>query len=67
MDKEGLDYFNFGKRISLEVGVDVHLKLNGVGFPLQSTVVGMEADEYLIIKSPKPLYRSSTSACRAAR
>ena len=53
MDKEGLDYFNFGKRIALEVGVDIHLKLDGVGFPIQSTVVGMEADEYLIIKSPK--------------
>ena len=50
-----IDYFNFGKRIMLDVGVDVQLRLEGVGFPLQSMVVGMEPDEYLIIKSPKSI------------
>ena len=53
MGMDEIDYFNFGKRITLDVGVDVQLKLEGVGFALQSTVVGMEPGEYLIIKSPK--------------
>ncbi len=47
-----LDFFEFGKRICLEIGLPIQLKLEGVAFPLQSVLVGMEIDEYLIIKIP---------------
>jgi hypothetical protein len=46
------DLDNFGKRISLEMGISIQLKVDGIGFPLQSSFVGMETDEYLIIKTP---------------
>jgi hypothetical protein len=54
MDKKemGFDIFDYGKRISLEIGVPFQLKLVDVAFPLQSVLVGMEIDEYLIIKIP---------------
>jgi hypothetical protein len=54
MDKNELDFdiFDYGKRISLDIGVTFQLKLVDVAYPLQSILVGMEIDEYLIIKIP---------------
>ena len=47
-----IDFFEYGKRISLEIGIPIQLKMEGVAFPLQSVLIGMEIDEYLIIKIP---------------
>lgn len=47
-----IDIFEYGKRINLEIGIPIQLKMEGVAFPLQSVLVGMEIDEYLIIKIP---------------
>ena len=52
MKDMGIDFFEYGKRISLEIGIPIQLKMEGVAFPLQSVLVGMEIDEYLIIKIP---------------
>ncbi len=47
-----LDLEDYGKRISLEMGIPIQMKVEGIGFPLQSSFVGMEIDQYLIIKAP---------------
>lgn len=47
-----IDFSEYGKRICLEIGIPIQLKMEGVAFPLQSVLVGMEIDEYLIIKIP---------------
>jgi c-di-GMP-binding flagellar brake protein YcgR len=52
MRENELDFNDYGKRVSLEMGLSVQLKLEGIGFPLQSSFVGMENDEFLIIKAP---------------
>jgi len=52
MKEIDIDFSEFGKRISLEIGIPIQLKMDGVAFPLQSVLVGMEIDEYLIIKIP---------------
>jgi hypothetical protein len=54
MDKHSMnfDIFDYSKRISLEIGVPFQLKLTDVAYPLQSVLVGMEINEYLIIKIP---------------
>jgi hypothetical protein len=57
MKDNDFDLENYGKRISLELGLPVQLRLDGIGYPLQSSFVGMEADEYLVIKAP-PQYTS---------
>jgi len=52
MKGNDIDYFEYGKRINLEIGIHIQFKMEGVGFPLQSVLVGMEINEYLIIKIP---------------
>lgn len=52
MKNTDIDFFEYGQRISLEIGIPIQLRLDGVAFPLQSVLVGMEVDEYLIIKGP---------------
>ena len=47
-----IDYFEYGKRIFLELGTTIQLKMTDVAFPLHSVLIGMELDEYLIIKIP---------------
>lgn len=47
-----IDFSEFGKRINLEIGIPIQLQLDGVSFPLQSILVGMEVDSYLILKIP---------------
>lgn len=36
----------------MEIGTPIQFKMPGVGFSLQSVLIGMELDEYLIIKIP---------------
>ncbi len=57
MDTLPDDIANFEKRIILEIGKLVKVELEGIELPLQSTVIGLEANHYLIIKAPEPLVR----------
>lgn len=52
MKGNDIDYFEYGKRICMEIGTPIQFKMEGVGFSLQSIIVGMDLDEYLIIKIP---------------
>lgn len=54
MNKESIDFFNAGIRISLEIGTQLHAELEGVSIPLQCEFVGMDSDSFIIITSPKP-------------
>ena len=45
---------NYGKRISLEMGTELHVEIANVAMPLSSSLVGMTADEYLVITAPMP-------------
>ncbi len=45
---------NYGKRISLEMGTELQVQIADVAMPLYSCLVGMDADEFLIIKAPSP-------------
>lgn len=52
MNETNIDFSEYGRRISIDAGITVQMKLDGVAFPLQSIIVGMEVDEYLILKIP---------------
>lgn len=54
MEKGRFDVFTSGKRVSLDIGTPIHLEIEGVSIPLESSLIGMEADNYLIIKTPRP-------------
>lgn len=49
-----IDFTNYGKRINLELGTELQVELTDVAMPLYSSFLGMDAGEYLIIKSPSP-------------
>lgn len=49
-----IDLTGYGKRINLEMGTELQIELSDVAMPLYSTLIGMDTDEYLIIKSPTP-------------
>ncbi len=51
MDIENIDY-NTGKRISIESGTQLQIEIEGVAYRFKSVLIGMEPDEYLIIKTP---------------
>jgi len=51
------DIAQLGKRIAVEIGIPVKIELEGIEFPLQSSIVGLENDKYLIIKAPEPFSR----------
>jgi len=51
------DLSNMGRRISVEIGVPVKVELEGIEIPLQSVIVGLETDRYIIIKAPEPFQR----------
>lgn len=48
------DLLTTGKRISLDIGTKIHLEIEGVVIPLESYMVGMEPDNYIILKTPRP-------------
>lgn len=44
-------------RISIDIGTKLYLQIDGVDFILQSMFIGMETNEYIIIKSPSSLFK----------
>ena len=44
--------FNTGRRVAVEPGTPLQIKIDGVDFALKSTLIGIEEDKYLIIKVP---------------
>ena len=52
MEAENLDYLFTGRRIFIELGSQIQIQIEGVAFRFKSTLVGMESDECLIIKTP---------------
>lgn len=57
MDFKEVNIKSSAIRVSIDIGTKLHLKIDGVDLPLQSIFIGMETNEYLIIKSPNPLYK----------
>jgi hypothetical protein len=51
------DIANLGHRIAVEIGIPVKIELAGIEFALQSTIVGLENNKYIIIKAPEPFQR----------
>ncbi len=47
------DIFSYTQNFDLDIGIQIQLKVEGIAYPLQSYVVGMEHSDYLIIKAPK--------------
>ncbi len=54
MDAGKYDFMTTGKRISLDIGTKIHLEIEGVAIALESYMVGMEPDSYIILKTPRP-------------
>lgn len=52
MEAENVDYLATGRRILIELGSQLQIEIEGVAFRFKSVLVGMESDEYLIIKTP---------------
>lgn len=52
MEAENVDYLAMGRRIFIELGSQLQIEIEGVAFRFKSVFVGMESDEYLIIKTP---------------
>lgn len=51
------DIAELGKRIAVEIGIPIKVELEGIEIPLQSIIVGLENNKYLIIKAPEPFQR----------
>jgi len=51
MEIEDFD-FNTGKRIAIELGTELQIKIEGVNFSFKSTFIGIKSDKYLIINVP---------------
>jgi hypothetical protein len=51
MKSEDFD-FNKGKRISIEPGTQLQIRIDGIDYNFKSTLIGMEPDKYLIINAP---------------
>jgi len=47
------DQVDTGKRISIELGTQLEIEIEGVPTRIKSSLVGIEPDEYLIIKAPE--------------
>ena len=47
------DHFDTEKRISIELGTQLEIEIEGVPTRFKSSLVGVEPDEYLIIKEPE--------------
>ncbi len=47
------DHFDTEKRISIELGTQLEIEIEGVPTRFKSSLVGIEPDEYLIIKAPE--------------
>ena len=51
------EFGNFGRRISVDMGTPIKIELHGIELPLQSSIVGLENEKYLILKAPEPFNR----------
>ena len=51
------DIANLGNRIAVEIGISIKIELEGIEFALQSTIVGLENNKYIIVKAPEPFPR----------
>lgn len=51
------DIADLGKRIAVEIGIPIKVEVEGIEIPLQSTIVGLENNRYIIIKAPEPFQR----------
>lgn len=47
--------FDTGKRISIELGTQLHIRIEGIDINFVSTLIGMEPDKYLIVNAPVAL------------
>jgi c-di-GMP-binding flagellar brake protein YcgR len=52
MEAENLDYLFTERHILIGLGSEVQIQIEGVTFRFKSTLIGMESDECLIIKTP---------------
>lgn len=52
-DKDLERHFDAGKRVSIDMGTDVLMQINGVAGRLPSVFIGMEANRYMIFKVPR--------------
>jgi c-di-GMP-binding flagellar brake protein YcgR len=57
MDISNDNIDNLGTRISVEIGTPVKVELEDIEIPMQSSIVGLENDKYIIIKAPEPFKR----------
>ncbi len=58
MNIEDFD-FNTGKRISIEIGTRLQIRIDGVDINYTSTLIGMETGKYLIIDAPVNMLTSA--------
>ena len=52
MNDKKADISKTGKRIFVELGTHLQIEIEGIAFRFKSELVGMESDEYLILKIP---------------
>jgi c-di-GMP-binding flagellar brake protein YcgR len=46
--------FNTGKRIAIELGTQLQIKIGGVDFNFKCSLIGIKPDKFLIINAPSP-------------
>lgn len=52
LSKESL--MTFGRRIALDIGEKLQIEIEGISIPLESQVVGLEHEVFILIKTPRP-------------
>lgn len=52
-DKDVERHFEYGKRVSIDMGTEVLMQISGVSGRLPSMFIGMEASRYMIFKLPR--------------
>ncbi len=54
MDISSAYMAGMGRKLSVNIGTTVKIEVEGVEYPLQSSVVGLEEEKYIILKAPDP-------------
>ncbi len=57
MDISSAYISDLGKKLSVDIGTTVKIEVDGVEYPLQSAIVGLEKEKYIILKAPDPSLR----------
>lgn len=52
-ERQVANTIDVGKRLAMELGTHLHFELEGVPTRLRSVLIGMEHNEYLVVKAPK--------------